>query len=255
VLIFAGLGNPGAKYAGYRHNVGFMAADAIHRRHSFSPWSKKFQAFVAEGRLGGERVLLIKPQTFMNRSGQAVGEALRFYKLEPPAVTVFYDELDLAPAKVRVKTGGGAGGHNGIRSIDGHIGPDYRRVRIGIGHPGNKDFVTPHVLGDFAKADHEWLDPLLAAIADNADLLAKGDDNSFMNKVSLAVPGGRKGKGRESGTDDDSDEEPARPSKGQSHIRQARPKQPAVTLPETGPMAAMLKRLFGKKPGSDTGEP
>src|SRR5690606_34982868 len=143
---------------------GFMAADAIHRRHSFSPWSKKFNALVSEGRIGGEKVILIKPQTFMNLSGQAVGEAMRFYKLAPSDLTVLYDELDLAPGKVRVKTGGGAGGHNGIRSLDAHCGKEYRRVRIGIGHPGSKERVTGHVLGDFAKADHEWLDPLLDAV-------------------------------------------------------------------------------------------
>ena len=135
MLVFAGLGNPGAKYANYRHNVGFMAVDAIARRHDFSPWTKKFQGLCAEGSLGGEKVLLIKPQTFMNLSGQSVGEALRFYKLDPAILTVFYDELDLPLGWVRVKTGGGSGGHNGIRSIDGHIGRDYRRVRIGIDHP------------------------------------------------------------------------------------------------------------------------
>jgi PTH1 family peptidyl-tRNA hydrolase len=247
MLVFAGLGNPGARHAHNRHNVGFMAADAIHRRHSFSPWSKKFQALMADGKLGGEKILLVKPQTWMNLSGQAVGEALRFYKLEPADVTVFYDELDLAPGKVRVKRGGGAGGHNGIRSLDGHLGQDYRRVRIGIGHPGIKEMVMPHVLGDFAKADHEWLDPLIEALADNADLLAKGDDNGFMNKMSLAVPGaakpGRATKDAESETELDQ----AKPvAKGQSHIRQARPKTPDIRVPETGPMAAMLKKLFGK---------
>ena len=149
MLLFAGLGNPGARHASNRHNVGFMAADAIHRRHSFSPWSKKFHAEIAEGRLGDEKILLIKPQTFMNLSGQAVGEALRFYKIDLGDLVVFYDELDLAPGKVRVKTGGGAGGHNGIRSIDGHCGQDYRRVRIGIGHPGIKEMVSPHVLERF----------------------------------------------------------------------------------------------------------
>ncbi len=138
MLLLAGLGNPGAKYANNRHNVGFMAVDAIARRHSFSPWSRKFQAEIAEGRLGGEKALLLKPQTFMNLSGQAVGEALRFYKLDPSAVTVLYDEIDLAPGKIRVKIGGGAGGHNGIRSIDQHIGQNYRRVRIGVGHPGGQ---------------------------------------------------------------------------------------------------------------------
>ena len=150
MLLFAGLGNPGAKFANNRHNVGFMAADAIARRHSFSPWSRKFQAEIAEGRLADEKVILIKPQTFMNLSGQSVGEAMRFYKLEPSALTVFYDEIDLAAGKVRVKTGGGAGGHNGIRSLDQHIGNSYRRVRIGVGHPGVKEMVHGHVLGDFA---------------------------------------------------------------------------------------------------------
>jgi PTH1 family peptidyl-tRNA hydrolase len=248
MLLFAGLGNPGAKYAGYRHNVGFMAADAIHRRHSFSPWTKKFQALVSEGRLGSDKVLLVKPQTWMNLSGQAVGEALRFYKLEPTDVTVFYDELDLAPGKVRVKRAGGAGGHNGIRSLDGHLGQDYRRVRIGIGHPGIKEMVQPHVLGDFAKADHEWLDPLLDALADNAAMLVDGDENGFMNKMSLAVPGAAKPPRRKAGEAGDSppDETPKPAPKGQSHIRQARPKSPAVKVPESGPMATMLKRLFGK---------
>ncbi|MCC2688159.1 MAG: aminoacyl-tRNA hydrolase [Rhizobiaceae bacterium] len=235
MLLFAGLGNPGAKYAGYRHNVGFMAADAIHRRHSLSPWSKKFQALFAEGRIGGEKVMLIKPQTFMNLSGQSVGDALRFFKLDAPALTVFYDELDLAPGKVRVKTGGGAGGHNGIRSIDGHVGSGYRRVRIGIGHPGVKELVTPHVLGDFAKADREWLDPLLEAIAENAEMLVRGDESGFMNRLALAVPG-RAG-------DRPQPDEPV--ERRPSHIRQARPQAPASRLPQTGPMAAMLKKLFG----------
>lgn len=238
--IIAGLGNPGSKYARNRHNVGFMAADAIARRHSFSPWTKKFRAEIAEGTLGGEKVLLVKPQTFMNASGESVGEAMRFYKLAPSDIIVLYDELDLAPGKLRIKTGGGTGGHNGIRSLDSHIGKDYRRVRIGIGHPGDKALVHNWVLGDFAKVDSTWLDPLLDAIADNAAMLVKGEDNSFMNKAALAVPGGAK-----SGRDDGDGDAPAVP-KGKSHIRQARPQQPAVKLPETGPMAAMLKRLFGK---------
>lgn len=238
MLLFAGLGNPGGKYQNNRHNVGFMAADAIARRHDFSPWSKKFQGLVAEGTIGGEKILLIKPQTFMNLSGQSVGEAMRFYKLQPGDVTVFYDELDLLAGKVRVKVGGGAGGHNGIRSLDQHIGNPYRRVRIGIGHPGVKELVHGHVLGDFAKADAEWLEPLLDAIAENADKLAKGDDSGFMNKVSLAL------QDRLTPTGDD-DRPPAKAPRQQSHIRQARP-QPAVKLPETGPMAAMLKKLLGK---------
>jgi len=237
MLLIAGLGNPGPQYQSHRHNVGFMAADAIHRRHAFSPWTKKFNAFVSEGRLGGEKVLLIKPQTFMNLSGQAIGEAMRFYKLSPADLIVLYDELDLAPGKVRVKRGGGAGGHNGIRSIDAHCGQDYRRVRIGIGHPGEKARVSPHVLGDFAKADHQWLDPLLEAVADNVDKLVGGDDSGFMNKVSLALQG-KVG-------NEKTEEKPA--PKGQSHIRQARPKNAPAKLPDSGPMAAMLKKLFGNK--------
>jgi PTH1 family peptidyl-tRNA hydrolase len=242
MLLFAGLGNPGAKYANNRHNVGFMAADAIARRHSFSPWSKKFQGLIAEGTLGGKKIILIKPQTFMNNSGQSIGEALRFYKLTPSALTVFYDEIDLADGKVRVKTGGGAGGHNGIRSIDGHVGNAYRRVRIGVGHPGVKEFVQHHVLGDFAKADREWLEPLLEAIGDHADLIVRSDEPGFMNKVSVAIQ-------RKTGAVPEP-EKPGQKQQGakqQSHVRQARPQQPAVKLPETGPMAAMLKKLFGGK--------
>lgn len=237
MLIIAGLGNPGRQYAGHRHNVGFMAADAIARRHSFSPWTKKFNALVCEGRLGAEKVLLMKPQTYMNLSGQAVGEALRFYKLEPENLIVLYDELDLAPGKLRVKKGGGAGGHNGIKSIDAHCGKDYRRVRIGIGHPGDKARVNAHVLSDFAKADHEWLEPMLDAVADHIALLAEGDDSGFMNKVSLAV------KARENKS-----EAPGKKAgpKRQSHIPQARPKVPAK-IPEGGPMAAMLKKLLGRQ--------
>ncbi|WP_137932460.1 aminoacyl-tRNA hydrolase [Mesorhizobium comanense] len=238
MLVFAGLGNPGAKYAENRHNVGFMAADAIARRHSFSPWSKKFQGLICEGMLGGEKVILIKPQTFMNLSGQSVGEALRFYKLESSALTVFYDEIDLAEGKLRIKTGGGAGGHNGIRSIDGHVGNTYRRVRIGVGHPGVKEMVQHHVLGDFAKADREWLDPLLDAIADNAAMIVKGDESGFMNKAALALQGKTIAELEKP--------VPKQQPKQQSHIRQARAQQAPAKLPETGPMAAMLKKLFGK---------
>lgn len=235
MLVIAGLGNPGRQYSRHRHNVGFMAADAISRRHSFPPWTRKFGADVAEGRLAGEKVLLIKPQTYMNRSGQAVGEALRFFKLQPSDLVVLYDELDLAPGKVRIKAGGGSGGHNGIKSIDSHCGKGYRRVRIGIGHPGDKAMVTPHVLGNFSKADHAWLDPVLDAIADAAPLLAEHDDSGFMNKVSLAVPRGR-GDGEKAGVQADR-KQPGAVSRG-------RPGKPASTPPEGGPMAA-LKRLFG----------
>lgn len=243
MLLFAGLGNPGAQYANNRHNVGFMAVDAIARRQSFSPWSKKFQAMVAEGNLAGEKIILIKPQTFMNLSGQSVGEALRFYKLIPSAVTVFYDEIDLAAGKVRVKTGGGSGGHNGIRSIDQHISNAYRRVRIGVGHPGAREMVHGHVLGDFAKADREWLDVLLDAIADDVTLLAKGDENSFMNRITLAL----RDKLQPTGPHDTPPPKAPKPAGGQSHIRQARASQQPVKLPESGPMAAMLKKLFGDK--------
>lgn len=240
MLLFAGLGNPGAKYASNRHNVGFMAADAIARRHSFSPWSKKFQGLISEGTLGGEKIVLIKPQTFMNLSGQSVGEALRFYKLELSALTVFYDEIDLAEGKLRIKIGGGAGGHNGIRSIDGHVGNAYRRVRIGVGHPGVKEMVQHHVLGDFAKADREWLEPLLDAIADNAAMIVKGDESGFMNKASLAIQG-------KAGAEPEKPAPKQQGPKQQSHIRQARPQQAPAKLPESGPMAAMLKKLFGGK--------
>lgn len=234
--ILAGLGNPGSDYAGHRHNIGFMAVDAIHHRHGFPSWSSKFNALVSSGTIDGDKVLLIKPQTFMNRSGQAVGEAMRFYKLGPEAVTVLYDELDLAPGKVRIKTGGGAGGHNGIRSLDDHCGKHYRRVRLGIGHPGNKALVQRHVLGNFAKADQDWLDPMMESVADNAGLLVKGDDSGFMNKIALAVnPKLPKA---------DEQEMPSKP-KAHSHVRQARQK-PVAEPPKSGPMADMLRKLFGK---------
>ncbi|MCA0927815.1 aminoacyl-tRNA hydrolase [Ruegeria profundi] len=183
--LFVGLGNPGAKYARNRHNIGFLAVDRIAEDHGFGPWKSKFQAELAEGRLGGQKVLLIKPQTFMNRSGQSVGEAMRFYKLDSTDVTVFHDELDLAPGKVRVKAGGGHAGHNGLRSIHEHISPAYDRVRLGIGHPGRKELVSPYVLSDFAKADADWLDDVLRGVSDGAGFLADGDGGKFMNAVAL----------------------------------------------------------------------
>jgi PTH1 family peptidyl-tRNA hydrolase len=185
--LFVGLGNPGARYAGNRHNVGFMLVDAIARRHRIGPWRRKFQGVACEGPLAGERALLLLPGTFMNESGRAVAEAMHFYKLELGQVVVFHDELDLPPGKVRVKTGGGTAGHNGLRSISGHVGNDYRRVRVGIGHPGAKDLVYPYVLSDFAKSERAWVDALSEIIADNADLLVRGDDASFQNKVHLAM--------------------------------------------------------------------
>ncbi len=187
LTLMIGLGNPGPQYCGHRHNVGFMAVEAIARRHHFASFRSRFQAAVSEGALNGERVLLIKPLTYMNESGRAVSEAVRFFKLAPEDVIVFHDELDLAPGKLRVKTGGGVAGHNGLRSIGAHIGPNFRRVRIGVGHPGDKDRVLRHVLADFAKADQSWREPLLDAVADNAGLLLSGDDAGFMNKVALAV--------------------------------------------------------------------
>jgi PTH1 family peptidyl-tRNA hydrolase len=187
--VWVGLGNPGDSYKLHRHNVGFMAADVIAAAHGFSPWQKKFRSLVAEGRIGRHKVLLLKPQTYMNDSGDAVGQALRFYKLDTDALTVFHDELDLAPFKVKVKVGGGTAGHNGLRSIDRHLGPEFRRVRIGIGHPGpgQKEKVTPHVLGNYAKAEMEPLSDLLAAIASEADWLAGGDDARFMSEVALRL--------------------------------------------------------------------
>jgi peptidyl-tRNA hydrolase, PTH1 family len=187
VFLFVGLGNPGAKYSGNRHNIGFMAVNEIVRRHSFLPWRKKFHSDMSEGKLGGEKVLVLKPQTFMNESGRAVGEAVRFHDIDLDRVYVFYDELDLDPGKVRVKTGGGAAGHNGIRSVASHIGPDFKRVRLGIGHPGEKDYVMPHVLGDFAKSDREWVSKLLEGVADEVELLAEGKDEKFQSKVALVL--------------------------------------------------------------------
>ena len=185
--IWAGLGNPGGSYALHRHNVGYMAADVIAASHGFGPWQKKFRSLVADGRVGRHKVLLVKPQTYMNDSGDAVQQALRFYKLEVDALTAFHDELDLMPMKVKVKVGGGTAGHNGLRSIDACLGPDFRRVRIGIGHPGHKDKVTNYVLGNYAKSEMEPLSDLLAAIAAEAEWLADGNDARFMSEVALRL--------------------------------------------------------------------
>ena len=182
--LIVGLGNPGAKYAANRHNIGFMALDRIAEDHGFSPWKARFQGLAAEGRLGDVRVTLLKPQTFMNLSGQSVGEAMRYLKVAPSEVIVLHDELDLAPGKCRVKQGGGHAGHNGLRSIHQHIGADYHRVRLGIGHPGHKDRVAGYVLSDFAKADGDWLDDLLRGISDGAPALAQGDSARFQNLVA-----------------------------------------------------------------------
>ncbi len=195
--LLVGLGNPGGQYARNRHNIGFMAVERIAEDHGFGPWRAKFQGEVSEGRLGREKVLLLKPATFMNLSGQAVSEAMRFYKLEPGDVTVFHDELDLAPGRLRCKTGGGHAGHNGLRSMHQHIGEAYHRVRLGIGHPGSKEKVTGHVLGDFAKADADWLDDLLRGISDGAPALAEGDTGRFQNAVALrTIPQRPSGEGK-----------------------------------------------------------
>ncbi len=237
--LLVGLGNPGKKYQAHRHNVGFMAVDAIADRHKLSPYRSKFNAAMIEGSINGTRIILLKPQTFMNDSGISVAAAAKFFKLELSDITVLYDELDLAPGKVRIKTGGGNGGHNGIRSMEAHLGKEFSRVRIGIGHPGHKDRVHNHVLGDFAKADNEWLEPLLNAVGDHAGLLADGQASSFMNKISLAING------------DAPNAKPEKPApkkqspKGQSHVPQARA-TPKTKMPDKGPMADMLKKLFGK---------
>ena len=185
--LLVGLGNPGTEHVGNRHNIGFMVLQEIARRHGFPPWRRRFQGVATEGALAGERVLLLLPGTYMNESGRAVGEAAHFYKLPLADIVVVHDEVDLPPGKVRVKTGGGIAGHNGLRSITAHVGNDYHRVRIGIGHPGVKELVYGHVLGDFGKAEREWVDALVDVIADNAALLAKGEDATFQNKVHLAM--------------------------------------------------------------------
>jgi PTH1 family peptidyl-tRNA hydrolase len=192
--LWVGLGNPGGKYAANRHNIGWMALDRIASDHGFGPFRGKFQGSLSEGKFGSEKVLLLKPETFMNLSGQSVGEAMRFYKLTPGDVTVFHDELDLAPGKVRVKQGGGHAGHNGLRSIHQHIGEAYGRVRLGIGHPGHKDRVAGYVLSDFAKADADWLDDVLRGVADGAPELAAGDSGRFLNAVSQRTAPARNAK-------------------------------------------------------------
>jgi PTH1 family peptidyl-tRNA hydrolase len=186
-LLLAGLGNPGAEYARNRHNAGFMALDTIHASYDFGPWRARFHGVISEGVLGGRKTYLLKPATYMNDSGKAVGEAVRFFKLPLAAVVVIHDEIALAAAKLKVKAGGGDAGNNGLRSITPAIGPDYRRVRIGIGHPGEKHRVSGHVLGNFTKADEDWLVPVLSAIAEAAPFLARDDDNGFMNKVTLIL--------------------------------------------------------------------
>ena len=186
MLLFVGLGNPGAKHAGNRHNIGFMVVQAIAEKHRFAPWRRRFQGVATEGTIGQEKVLLLLPGTYMNESGGAVAEAMHFYKLQLADIAVFHDEIELPPVKVRVKVGGGIAGHNGLRSISAHVGNDYKRVRLGVGHPG-KEFVHGHVLSDFSKEDRAWVSALCDVVASNAELLAQGKDASFQNKVHLAM--------------------------------------------------------------------
>ncbi len=233
MMLWTGLGNPGAKYAMNRHNIGFMALDRIAEDHGFSPWKARFQGLVAEGRLGGEKLILLKPQTFMNLSGQAVGEAMRYHKLTPADVTVFHDELDLAPGKCRLKQGGGHAGHNGLRSIIGHIGEDFARVRLGIGHPGRKELVSGYVLHDFAKADGDWLDDLLRGISDGAAALAQGEGAKFLNAIA-----NRTAPARNSGTRGTGTENPAGAKSG-----------------ATGPRPAEIKHIEHRKADTTSDTP
>ena len=240
MLLIVGLGNPGAQYARHRHNVGFLAADAIHRRHDFGPWRRRFHGQFAEGALAGVKTLLLKPETFMNDSGRAVGAAAQFYKIAPADIVVIHDEVDLPPGKIRVKTGGGSAGHNGLRSVTGHIGNEYRRLRIGVGHPGAKELVSIHVLHDFAKSDAEWLDPLLDAIAEHAPLLAEGRDSAFANRVHRALAPSKPAKDISISRQTDVSEErpPARSPRLDGH---------AEPSPIRGPLARGLRKLFGGK--------
>ena len=187
MLLFVGLGNPGERYAGNRHNIGFIAVQAIANRYDIAPWRRKFQGVAVEGTIAAEKLLLLLPGTFMNETGRAVAEAVNFYKLEPGNVVVFHDEAELTPGKLRVKLGGGNAGHNGLRSITEHIGNDYRRVRLGVGHPGNKDLMETYVLQDFAKSERPWVDALCEIVAENVGLLIEGKDSTFQNKVHLAI--------------------------------------------------------------------
>lgn len=233
--LFVGLGNPGAEYAFNRHNVGFMAADTIAAAHNFPAWRQRFSGLITEGRLGREKVLLLKPQTYMNESGRAVGEAMRFYKLDEKDVIAFHDELDLAPGKVRVKTGGGVAGHNGLKSLTAHIGNDYVRVRIGIGHPGHRERVVGYVMHDFTKSDNDWLEPLLAAIADAAPYLADGANDKFQSQVAHQT---------QSADEPEKKTKAPKPKKPTPKKQQAADKaeKKAETTAKEGPLAGMLRR-------------
>ena len=232
MILLVGLGNPGAQYAGHRHNIGFMAADAIADRWRFGPQRVKFQGHIREGSLSADKALILKPQTYMNESGRSVAEVAKFYKIPPGDVVVLHDELDLAPGKLRMKTGGGHAGHNGLRSIQAHIGPDFRRIRLGVGHPGDKSLVSGYVLHDFAKAEHVWLEPLIAAIADAAPLLAENEDAKFQSRVAADLQPPR----------------PAKPAPLRAAALADAPGQPKPAAPAS-PFAALAAR-FAKGPGA-----
>jgi PTH1 family peptidyl-tRNA hydrolase len=238
MLLIVGLGNPGAQYARNRHNVGFMAADAIHRRHGFPKWRRRFQAELSEAELGGDKCLLLKPQTYMNESGRAVEAAAHFYKLAPASILVIHDEVDLPPGTMRMKTGGGVAGHNGLRSIGAAIGNGFRRLRIGIGHPGVKELVAGYVLHDFAKADAAWLVPLIDAIADNAALLVAGKDQTFANRIHETLG-------------EEPEQQKAKAAKAMGASAESKPEEtpvPPATAggPPEGPLARGLRKLFGR---------
>jgi PTH1 family peptidyl-tRNA hydrolase len=236
MLIIAGLGNPGAQYQNQRHNIGFLAVDEIHARYRFGNWRQKFSAMVSDGHLDGEKAMLMKPLTYMNLSGQAIGEAARFLKVPLSDILVIHDELDLAPGKVRMKVGGGNGGHNGLKSVDAHLGKDYRRLRLGIGHPGHKDRVSGYVLHDFSKADQEWVGPLISAIGAHAPLLGSGDDTTFGNRVREEIqPPSKQDTERKKSAD--------KPAK--TKTADVKPAAPAAEKSTGGPLAASLAKLFG----------
>jgi PTH1 family peptidyl-tRNA hydrolase len=240
MLLIVGLGNPGRRYEGHRHNIGFMAVDEIHRRHRFSPWRARFEGETSEGSFGSDKVLLLKPATYMNESGRSVSQAMRFYKLDAGDVVVIYDELDLPPGKLRMKTGGSAAGHKGLSSVAAHIGSEFRRMRLGIGHPGSRELVNGYVLHDFAKADHEWVAPLVATISDNLEPLVAGNDSTFMNRVHLAtIP-------------EEKPEAPAKEADRRDRGEDAdAPRLPKSAKPEPersiGGAFAGLKKLFGRE--------
>jgi PTH1 family peptidyl-tRNA hydrolase len=251
--LLVGLGNPGGQYTKNRHNIGFMAVDAIHARHGFSPWRSRFSAQVSEGRIegpnGAHKVLLAKPETFMNLSGQAAGEIARFYKLEAGDVTTIHDELDLEPGRTRIKVGGGHGGHNGLKSLDAHLGKDYRRIRLGIGHPGHKDLVSGYVLRDFPKADEPWVEAVCDELARSINLALDGKDsdlNARLNEATAQWRSEKPTKAEKKADNKASAPKSTATGNGQSHIRQARQTK-APKVPTKGPMADMLKKLLGTK--------